>query len=138
MTVIVLVTFLSAATNGASSETGQIVALLLGMVGVVASAYGIYRTNRVDNKAARSTDVNDAINAMKESNTMVKEDLALARARIQAQEDEIEEQAREIAQQTQLIRDQQAHIMALDHKFVRCEKQCADLEARLNQMEEGK
>ncbi|MBA2389116.1 MAG: hypothetical protein H0V67_02565 [Geodermatophilaceae bacterium] len=128
----------AAVSDGAASGAGQYVALLLGLVGVATGGYGIYRTNRVDNKAAKSTDVNDAINLMKESNAMVKDDLKLARNRILEQEEEIARQADEIVRQAQQVITQTQHINAVEAKIAHCEKTCEELLRRVNEMEQRK
>ncbi len=126
---------LAAAADGASSNIGQVITALLGIVGIATGGYGIYRTNRVDNRAARSTDVNDALGVIKASNVIVKEDLDRARKHISEQDDVIAEQAAEIVKQAQRIIEQTQHINAIESKITRCEKLCSDMERRMNEME---
>ncbi len=126
---------MGAASSASNSGAGQLVTLMLGIVGVATGGYGIYRTQRVDSKAARTSDVNDAFTLMKESNAIVKQDLDRARTRIIEQEAQLEEQGQEITDQAKVIREQESHITALGRKVDQCEATCGALEARLNQME---
>ncbi len=126
---------LATAVEGAGTNTAQVVSAMLGIVGVLTGGYGIWRTHRIDSRAAKSSDVADALGVMSASNAMVKEDLAVARKRIADQEKEIDDQSSEMAFMAQELRDHQQHIIELERKVVSCERLCNELRARLDEKE---